>query len=96
MPDGLLPEYRFDDRKARPIEPGTSRTLVAGFLAELEACKALADEQANAVSPAPDDTSATHDLAGTALHNAYHMGQVVLLRRMQGLRPPEGGEDYDY
>jgi len=37
--------------------------------------------------PHLDDTSVAYDLVvGMALHNAYHLGQIVL-RRMQGLRP---------
>jgi hypothetical protein len=30
-------------------------------------------------------------LADLALHNAHHLGQIVLLRRMIGAWPPEGG-----
>jgi hypothetical protein len=48
------------------------------------------------VSPARDDTNICYDLAETALHNAYHLDQIVLLRRMQGLWPPEGGDDNDF
>jgi uncharacterized damage-inducible protein DinB len=32
-------------------------------------------------------------LNGLALHNAYHLGQVVQLRRMLGAWPPPGGGD---
>ena len=32
-------------------------------------------------------------LNGLAIHNAYHLGQVVLLRRMLGAWPPPGGGD---
>jgi DinB superfamily len=85
----------LDDTFA-PIPPGSWPTLVAAFLAGLEACKRLAEAQPDAVSPARDDTTANYDLAGTALHNAYHLGQIVLLRRMLGLWPPAGGEPYDY
>jgi hypothetical protein len=93
-PPFSIPEH-LDDTFAA-IAPGTWRALVADFLAGLEACKKMADEKANALSPARDDTSACYDLAGTALHNAYHLGQIVLLRRMQILWPPTGGEDYDF
>jgi hypothetical protein len=30
-------------------------------------------------------------LAGIRSHNSYHLGQVVLLRRMRGVWPPPGG-----
>jgi hypothetical protein len=85
----------LDDTFA-PIPPGGWPARVADFLAGLEACKKLAEAQPDAVSPARDDTSANYDLAGTALHNAYHFGQIVLLRRMLGLWPPAGGEPYDF
>jgi hypothetical protein len=56
----------------------------------------LAQKQADRTSAARDNTSIAYDLAGTALHNAYHCGQVVLLRRVQGLWPPAGGDPNDF
>lgn len=79
-----------------PIAPGSWRGLVEAFLAGIEECKRVAIEQKDAFSPARDDTNIAYDLAETALHNAYHFGQIVLLRRMQGLWPPAGGDPNDF
>jgi hypothetical protein len=85
----------LDDTFA-PIEPGAWSALVAAFLAGLDECKTIGEAMADRVSPDRDDTNVDYDLAENALHNAYHLGQIVLLRRIQGLWPPEGGEDYDF
>lgn len=85
----------LDDTFA-PIKPGTWTQLVKDFLAGIETLKKLSDEKANVASSARDDTDVNYDLCGTAVHNAYHFGQIVLLRRMQGCWPPKGGEDYDF
>jgi hypothetical protein len=65
-------------------------------MAGIQECGRLAEERGERTSAQRDDTSINYDLAGTALHNAYHLGQIVLLRRMQGLWPPEGGDPNDY
>ena len=67
-----------------PIVPGTWKKLVPAFLSDLEAIKRLADEKAE------------YSYVGRALHNGYHLGQIVLLRQMLKLWPPAGGEDYDF
>jgi len=36
------------------------------------------------------DTTVTDALLDIALHNAYHLGQIVLLRRLMGVWPPAG------
>jgi hypothetical protein len=90
------PQSEHLDDTFAPIKPGGWPRLVAAFLAALEECKAMADARADEISPERDDTNVGYDLAENALHNAYHFGQIVLLRRLQGLWPPEGGEDYDY
>lgn len=68
---------------------GTWDTLVQDFLAGIAACRTLAAERAETVSPFRDDTSVAYDLAENALHNAYHLGQVALLRQMQGFGLPD-------
>jgi hypothetical protein len=88
------PEH-LDDTFA-PIAPGSWKGLVEAFLAGIEECKRVAAEKKDAVSPARDDTNVDYDLAETALHNAYHFGQIVLLRRMQRLWPPAGGDPNDF
>ena len=64
--------------------PGTWNQLVSVFLSDLEAIKKMADEKAE------------YGYVGRALHNGYHLGQIVLLRQMLGCWPPAGGEDYDF
>jgi hypothetical protein len=102
--DGLLAHLRgenwphpahLDDTFA-PIPPGSWRPLVASFLAGIEACREMALEAAETTSPDREDTSVPYDLAENALHNAYHLGQIVLLRRIQGLWPPAGGDANDF
>jgi hypothetical protein len=84
------------DETFASIKSGTWGKLVKDFLSDLETLKKLADEKPKNISPSRDDTELNYDLAGTAIHNAYHFGQIVLLRRLQGLWPPKGGEDYDF
>jgi hypothetical protein len=90
------PHHEHLDDTFAPVTPDEWPALAAKFLAGMEEVKRLSDELTGVVSPARDDTSANYDLAGTALHNAYHFGQIILLRRLLGLWPPQGGEDYDF
>ena len=78
------------------VAPEDWPVLVADFLTGIQTCKSLAEEKANVTSPAREDTALTYDLAESALHNAYHLGQVVLLRRMLGLWPPASGDQNDF
>jgi len=71
-------------------------TLRAAFLAGIEEIKRLADERSGTVSPARNDTTVGYELAENALHNAYHLGQIVLLRHLVGLWPPLGGDQNDW
>lgn len=91
-----VPSFTHLDDTFAPVTPDEWPILVADFLEGMEIVKSLSDQHSGTVSPARDDTSANYDLAGTALHNAYHFGQIVLLRRMLGLWPPRSGEDYDF
>jgi hypothetical protein len=78
------------------IAPGSWSRLVEGFLNGIEDAKKRSDEKRDAVSPSRDDTNVDYDLAESALHNACPLGQIVLLRQIQGLWPPSGGDDNDY
>jgi hypothetical protein len=70
--------------------PGTWHTLVQEFLAGIAACRTRAAEGGENVSPTErDDTSVAYDFAENALHNAYHLGQIALLRQMQGFGLPD-------
>ena len=79
-----------------PVAPEDWPALVTDFLTGIQTCKDLAEQKATLTSPAREDTSLDYDLAESALHNAYHLGQIVLLRRMQGWWPPTGGDPNDY
>jgi hypothetical protein len=41
-------------------------------------------------------TTVGYLICDVALHNAYHLGQIVLLRCQLGLWPPQGGKGYGY
>ena len=91
-----LPDPDHLDDTFAPVEshewPGMRESLLRG----IERCKTAAREKADATSPARDDTNVGYDLAEAALHNAYHLGQIVLLRRMLGFWPPAGGDRNDF
>jgi uncharacterized damage-inducible protein DinB len=40
----------------------------------------------------PVGRTAAQNLLQTAVHTAYHLGQIVLIRRNAGIWPPRGGE----
>jgi DinB superfamily len=88
------PEHLDDTFVAPPA--GAWPGLVAEFLAGIEEAGRIAGARGEATSAQRDDTSVAYDLAETALHNAYHCGQIVLLRRIQGLWPPAGGDTNDF
>ncbi len=67
-----------------PPAPGAWDQLVIRFLADLETIKQMADAKQE------------YGYVDRALHNGYHLGQIVLLRQMLGIWPPAGGEDYDF
>lgn len=80
----IWPEAAHLSDTFAPPPPGTWNRLVTAFLADLDAIKKMADAKAE------------YGYVGRALHNGYHLGQIVLLRQMLGCWPPEGGEDYDF
>lgn len=71
----------------------TWKQLVQDVLTGIEQLKDLARAQAAQPSAAYDNGTVGYGLASSALHNGYHLGQVVLLRRLQGLWPPAGDEN---
>lgn len=67
--------------------------LRTAFLHRLDVCAQVAAEKGDETSPDRDDTGVGYDLAECpALHSAYHYGQIAMLRQIQGLWPPEGGD----
>jgi hypothetical protein len=85
----------LEDSFAAPA-PGGWRACVETFLRGISTAKNLAATSAGRTSPDREDTSVPYDLAESALHNAYHLGQIVLLRQMQGLWPPAEGDSNDF
>jgi len=86
------PEH-LDDTFPVP-QAGEWDALRAAFLNGLDVCAQVAAEKAGETSPDRDDTSLGYDLAECpALHSAYHYGQIAMLRQIQGLWPPEGGDE---
>lgn len=69
--------------------------LVATYLAGRERYRALATDEENLGKPLRKGHSTT--VGGAVLdhhvHEAHHLGQVILLRRMIGAWPPPGGGD---
>ena len=62
-----------------------------GGLAALQA-RAAADPLDEPL-PGPDGRTRADAIAAAAAHNSYHLGQIVLLRRMLGAWPPPAGGD---
>lgn len=76
----------------RPPRPGAFEDSVDGFLADLDAACAMAEDPAvdlAAIVPASEGgATILRELLLVADHNAYHLGQLVLLRRLLGAWPP--------
>ena len=70
--------------------------LVANFLADLERLKSFTLDEVILEREYKPDVTVGYLICDAALHNAYHLGQIVLLRCMLGLWPPVGGAGYGY
>ncbi len=81
-----------DEFRSVPLEDWES--VRQDFLSGLEELKTLTDD---AALLGHQYLSRDHDVAFVlmdfALHNAYHLGQIVLLRRLLGAWPPAGYEE---
>ena len=76
------------------VQAGAWPSLRENFLDGLEVCAKIAGELGERTSPDRAETSIAYDLAMCpALHSAYHYGQIAMLRQIQGLWPPAGGDD---
>ena len=81
FPEGLWPET------AEPPDEAAWKTSVDRFRTDLEAMVELVREPStDLVTPLPHGTGQTvlREAMLVADHNAYHLGQLVLLRRMLG------------
>jgi uncharacterized damage-inducible protein DinB len=80
---------------------GSWDNLVGEFFRGLEEAKTLTDDEALLQKPFDPETKIgwgfeKHSIGEAildviAVHNAHHLGQIILLRRMMGAWPPEGG-----
>ena len=81
------------------VRPGSWPEVQAKFLAGLERAANLEKDERTAekrITPAIEHPPLAEYTVGDALvhmanHNAYHLGQVVLLRQLMGLWPPPAG-----
>lgn len=87
-PDPVRPEQQWPGRE-EPGNRGEWDAAVERFRAGMEGLQeaARAGDLARVVHPEKGET-ALAALLGVAQHNAYHMGQIVLLRRQLGAWPP--------
>lgn len=83
-----LPEHAAGGWPA--VDPDDWDTVHQAFLAGLIEAKRLAREEDLSRVIAGQKTVG-YELTVNALHNAVHLGQVILLRRMLGAWPPPGG-----
>ena len=76
-----------------PPDPGAWERSIAAFRADLEAMQArVRDPGADLFTPFPwgDGQTLLREALLVADHNAYHLGQLALLRRLLGLAPAGG------
>jgi uncharacterized damage-inducible protein DinB len=75
------------------VQPDQWPDLVSGFLSDLDELMGMTENDQDLSRDLGEDETVGDRIRWTAVHNAYHFGQIVLLRRMAGIWPPEGGED---
>ena len=81
FPDGYWP------KAPEPPDPKAWDRSVHSFCQDLQTfCALVADESTNLFAPIPhgDGQTVLREALLVADHNAYHLGQLVLLRRMLG------------
>lgn len=91
--DAVRPEGDAADWPA--ATPETWPVLRADFLHGVGEFKTLllTDDAAALTRIYGDDVTHAERLLNIALHGAYHLGQIALLRRELGLWPPADGDD---
>ena len=76
-----------------PPSPEAWDASVAAYRGDLERMRALVDSQPDLFATIPQSTSPQQTYLRAALlvadHSAYHLGQLVLVRRLLGLWPSE-------
>jgi hypothetical protein len=88
---GFVRDAEFPEPSAEQNFPAVTPQqwpgLVQRFLDTLNEVEALATPE-NCARELVKERSLGYALASQASHNAYHLGQIVLLRRILGLWPP--------
>ncbi|ACH38599.1 hypothetical protein Gbem_1581 [Citrifermentans bemidjiense Bem] len=93
-PAHVSPDYPYGYRPAagwRTDVAGWERSC-AGFLADLEALKELVrDERNDLLAPLPHSPSYNilREVVLAADHNAYHIGEIAIIRQVLGLWPAD-------
>jgi hypothetical protein len=88
-----FPEGYWPPQDAPPDDAAWDRS-VAGFRADLQAmCDLVADPRTDLFAPIPhgDGQTILREALLVADHNAYHLGQLVIVRRALGAWPDERG-----
>ena len=86
-PEGYWP------REPEPPDEGAWERSIAAFRADLEAMKTLVADPASdlhARIPHGDGQTLLREALLVADHNAYHLGELVMTRRLLGAWPPAG------
>jgi DinB superfamily len=92
-PDHVSPPWPVGYWPPSPAPPDDEvwETSVASFRADLQAmCDLVADPASDLFTPFPWGKGQTllREAMLLADHNAYHVGQIVLVRQLQGAWPP--------
>ena len=81
-----------------PIERGTWPSIRAAFLGSLERTAAIADREGLDTPLTPPiefpplaNYTIRDALVHVSVHNAHHLGQIILLRQLMGAWPPPSG-----
>lgn len=71
-----------------PPDAATWTALVADFLAGNEEAVVVGNEAERLEEPLPEGRTVRERLELLAVHNAYHLGKIVLLRQLLGVWSP--------
>jgi hypothetical protein len=71
-----------------PVSAREWQALCAGFLQSLAELVELSRDTERMEAMPFEDRDGGFTLASHALHNTYHLGQIVLMRRLLGIWPP--------
>lgn len=91
------PGYPATEEAGWPlVSPEEWPQLRIDFLAGLDYLRQLTFDETALIRQYKPGTTVAYLICDAALHNAYHLGQIVLLRCQMGLWPPEEGKGYGY